>query len=148
CGSGISAGAPAVATAGPSTNPKMIAAFAAPSNRACILSRGSIRGRGHIEALLPTAVHGVGGNDLNRALSGGDEGEGDDRIRGERNVSVEIEDLAVTVGHGQLIDIARRRVVTRQLIHLHAVEIGMTDHQGRLYRLAGGGPLPELAAPL
>src|SRR5262245_37687556 len=99
----------------------MMAAFIANAIRVRIDSGGTVRSHRHVKRMLAAAILGVAGNDLKGAFTNWDEGKGDDRIRRERNVGVEIKDLVIAVGYGKLVDVARRRVVARQLVHLHPV---------------------------
>src|ERR1700722_7711856 len=108
----------------------------------------SARMLGDLEAVVEFQILAVAHIDLHDALVLRHEIEADDRIGGERDVAVEMDDQLAVVGHVGALDEMRRGVLPGHLIHLHAAEIGMADHELSLYRLAQGKitEQPELHA--
>src|SRR5215470_4083596 len=83
------------------------------------------------EALLPPGSCAVDDDDLERTIAPRNEGKSEHRIRRDRDVAVDREHVPISDRYRDLLDIAGRRVVPRNLVHLHAVEVRMADHQRR-----------------
>src|SRR5581483_2309685 len=99
--------------------------------------RGTPSGARYIEAVIEGRVAAVLSDDLHLPLLARHEPESDDRVGAERDVGVHMEHLATVVGRIDRADEACRGVKASELVHLHAVEIRMADHELRLQRLAG-----------
>src|SRR5581483_3080123 len=90
-----------------------------------------------VEAAVEGSVAAVLSNHFHLALATGDEAEGDYWIGAERNIGIQVKDLAALVAGVYGSDETRGCEIPRDLVHLHAVEVRMPDHQLRLHRFAG-----------
>src|SRR5690606_8325291 len=93
-------------------------------------------GRHHLEAALETIALAVVHDDLQLPLLVRNETERDHRIAAERDIRLHLEHALAFERDIYRLDEMCRRVVPRDLIHLHAIEVRMTNHELRPHRLA------------
>src|ERR1700676_783578 len=124
-------GTPAVAAPDP-------ASARAETSRATIglIQLSARRRTWHIKAMVERRVAAVLRNNLHLPFFVWDEPKRNDRVSAERNVRVQVKHLPAVIRRINGADESGWREVPRDLVHLHAVEVRMADHQLRLHWLA------------
>src|ERR1700742_4385594 len=112
-------------------------ATASSPRRSAVIPRDRVTAPRHLEAVIERRIFAVANDDFHLSLRLRHEAEGDHRIRAHRDVGIEVEYRAALVRRVDGANESRWRVVPRDLVHLHAVEVRMAHHEYRLVGLAG-----------